>query len=315
LLTKARADPRWLFLAPLLCACWVNTHGSILIGLIVLGMELAWSLVPAPLVQRIGGVCRSTHRAALALALLASIVASCITPYGPGLLIYDVEVARNTQIARYISEWNSPDFHSAMVVLVYCVPLAVLVACLRTRRVLVLEGALAALLFVESLQAQRLVIYLMIVAVGLAASLPARRPWGAVARRWAGAGLVVCAIVVLAVPSVPAGTVSPTLPVQAFDYLSSHPGRIFTEYTWGDYSIARHRATFVDGRTDLFEGNVLTEFFAITNLTTNPDPILSAYHVSYVVWAPGTALAEYLSRDPRWNVVDRTSVALVFARV
>ena len=143
----------------------------------------------------------------------------------------------------------------------------------------VLEGSLAAVLFVEALRTQRLGVYLMVVAAGLAATLPARPPWGTTARRWAGGGLVVLAIVILAVPSVPAGTVSPSLPVQAFNYLSAHPGRIFTEYTWGDYSIARHRATFVDGRTDLFEGQVLTEFFAVTNLTTNPDPMLSAYHV------------------------------------
>ncbi|MGO9855877.1 MAG: hypothetical protein ACLPYY_12645 [Acidimicrobiales bacterium] len=313
-LTKARADPRWLFVLPLLCVAWVNTHGSILIGLVVLGVELVWSLVPARVVERIGGVRQSPHTGPLALAVLGSVVASCITPYGPGLLAYDLDVARNTQIARYISEWNSPDFHSVMAVLVYCVPLAVLVACLRTRRVPVLEGTLAAVLFVEALRTQRLVVYLVLVAVGLAATLPARPPWGSVARRWAGAGLVVCAIVILAAPSVPAGTVAPTLPVQAFDDLSSHPGRIFTEYTWGDYSIARHRATFADGRTDLFAGDVLTQFFAITNLTTDPDPILAAYHVSYVVWAPGTPLAEYLSHDARWHVVDRTPVALVFAR-
>jgi len=313
-LTKARTNPRWLFLLPLLCAAWVNTHGSILIGLFALGVELVWSLVPARALERIGGVRQSPYTGSLALALLASAIASCLTPYGPGLLAYDVDVARNTQIAQYIDEWNSPDFHSLMVVLVYCVPLVVLVACLRTRRLPVLEGSLAAILFVEALRSQRVVIYLMVVAVGLAALLPARAPWGATARRWAGAGLVVCAIAIAAAPSVPAGTVSPTVPVQAFDYLSSHHGRIFTEYTWGDYSIARHRATFADGRTDLFEGDVLTEFFAVTNVTTDPDPILASAHVTYVVWAPGTALAEYLSHDPRWHVVDRTSVALVFAR-
>jgi hypothetical protein len=102
--------------------------------------------------------------------------------------------------------------------------------------------------------------------------------------------------------------------VQAFDYLSVHPGRIFTQYTWGDYSIARHRATFVDGRTDLFEGRVLTEYFAVSDLTTNPDPVLTSYHVDYVVWAANTPLSEYLGRDPRWHIVDRTKVALVFAR-
>jgi hypothetical protein len=194
------------------------------------------------------------------------------------------------------------------------VPLVVLVACLRTRRIPVLEGSLGALLFVEALRTQRVVLYLMLVAVGLAAALPPRPAWGPMARRWSGAGLLVFGIAILAAPSVPAGSVSPTMPVQAFDYLSAHHGRIFTEYTWGDYSIARHRATFADGRTDLFEGEVLTQFFAVTNLTTAPDPILAAANVSYVVWAPATPLAEYLSHDPRWHVVDRTAVAVVFAR-
>ena len=293
---------------------WVNTHGSILIGLLVLAVELGWSLAPAGLVARIGGVRQSQNPGALALALLGGLLAACITPYGPGLLVYDVRVAGNSQIARYIDEWNSPNFHSLTVVLVYCVPLLVLVACVRARRIPVLEGSLAAALFVEALRTQRLVVYLMVVAAGLAATLPARPPWGTVARRWAGGGLVVCAILILAAPSVPPGTVSSTLPVRAFDYLGSHHGRIFTEYTWGDYSIARHRATFADGRTDLFEGDVLSEFFAVTNLTTDPDPVLSRYDVSYVVWAPRTALSEYLSRDSRWRVIDRTAVATVFAR-
>ena len=53
---------------------------------------------------------------------------------------------------------------------------------------------------------------------------------------------------------------------------------------------------------------------AVSDLTVDPDPVLSAYHVSYVVWPPHTPLALYLARDGRWRVVDRTAVALVFAR-
>jgi hypothetical protein len=313
-LAKARANPRWLLWLPLLCLAWVNTHGSILVGLLVLGVELAWSLAPARLVDRIGGVHQSPHTAPLALALLGSLVASCLTPYGPGLLAYDVGVATNGQIGQDISEWNSPDFHSLAVALVFLVPLVVIVLTIRGRRMPLLESSLAVALFVEALRTQRLVIYLMVVAAGLGAQLPAGRPWDPMLRKLAGGGLAVFAICILAAPSVPAGTVSSTLPVQAFDYLGAHPGRIFTEYTWGDYSIARDRATFADGRTDLFEGAVLTQFFAVTELTRDPDPVLSAAHVSYVVWAPGTALSEYLSHDPRWQVVDRSGVALVFAR-
>ena len=168
-LVKARSNPRWLFALPVLCALWVNTHGSILFGLLVLALELGWSLVPISLVRRIGERTSPATRGPLALALLGSLVASYLTPYGPGLLMYDFGVSRNGQIGQYISEWNSPDFHSTMVVLVYCVPLAVLIACIRLRRIPVLEGSLGAILFVEALRTQRLVVYLMLVAVGLAA--------------------------------------------------------------------------------------------------------------------------------------------------
>jgi hypothetical protein len=314
ILTKARQTPRWLVLLPPLCLLWVNTHGSILLGLLVLAMELGWSLIPERVVQRIGGVRQSPSTGSLALALLGSVVASCVTPYGPGLLTYDFAVSRNGQIGQYIVEWNSPNFHSVLTLLVYCVPLAVLVACIWTRRIPLLEGSLGLLLFVEALQTERLEMYLVVVAAGLAATLPARAPWGTTARRWAGGGLVAVAIVVLAIPAVPAGSVASSQPVRAFNYLSARPGRIFTQYTWGDYSIARHRATFVDGRTDLFEGQVLTEFMAVTNVTSDPDRVLSAYDVTYVVWAPHTPLALYLAHDSRWRVVDRTPVALVFAR-
>jgi hypothetical protein len=313
-LAKARANPRWLFALPPLCLAWVNTHGSILLGLLVIGLELLWSVIPARRVAQVHGMQQSRHTRALVLALVGSVLASCLTPYGPGLLAHDAAVAHNGQISKYISEWNSPDFHSPGTLVAFVVPLAVLLACVWLRRLPVLESSLAALLFIEALQTQRLAVYLMLVTVGLAASLPARPAWNTTWRRWAGGGLAVLAIVILAAPSVPAGSVSPDLPVQAFDYLNAHPGRIFTQYTWGDYSIARHRATFVDGRTDLFEGRVLTEFFAVSDMTTNPDPVLGEYHVDYVVWAPDTPLSEYLLRDARWHVVDRSTVALVFAR-
>ncbi len=313
-LTKARQNPRWLWVLPPLCVLWVNTHGSILIGLVVLGVELGWSLVPERIVEKVGGVRQSSHTGPLALALLGSLVASCITPYGPGLLTYDLGVSQNGQIAQYIQEWGSPNFHNFMMLLLFCVPLVILIAAVRARRVPVLEGTLAAALFVESLRTQRLIVYLLVVTAGVAATFPLQPAWDTARRRIAAVCLAVLGIVLLAAPAVTAGSVSSDLPVQAFNYLEHHQGRIFTEYTWGDYSIARHRATFVDGRTDLFEGKVLSTFMAVGNLTTTPDPVFSTYDVRYVVWTPNLPLGTYLQHDPHWKVVDKSSVAWVFQR-
>ena len=61
-LTRARTDPRWLLVLPVLCVAWVNTHGSILMGLVVLGVELAWALAPGRVVEHLGGVRQSPLR-------------------------------------------------------------------------------------------------------------------------------------------------------------------------------------------------------------------------------------------------------------
>ena len=95
------------------------------------------------------------------------------------------------------------------------------------------------------------------------------------------------------------GTVSSSLPVQAFNYLARapgpdlhrvHVGRLLHRPAPGHLRRRPHRP--------LRGQRCCTEFFAITNLTTNPDPVLSAYHVAYVVWAPDTPLAEYLAARP-----------------
>jgi hypothetical protein len=314
ILTKARSNARWYWWLLPLSAVWVNTHGSILVAFAVIGVELAWSLVPADWVGRIGGIGRAPRPRLVAATGVGSVLAACISPYGPHLLTYDLGVATNAQIGEYIQEWQPPDFHSLLVLSLVLVPLAVLIAAVRRRQVQLLETTLAVAFMIGTLHSVRMVIYLIIVAVGLAASFPARAVWGERVRRLVGCGAIGLMIALVALPSVPAGTVTTDTPVQAFNFLQHHHGRIFTQYTWGDYSIARHRATFADGRTDLFVGTVLSQFFAVSNLTTNPDPILSHYDVDYVVWGPGMPLAEYLSKDAAWVEVFHTSQSVVFAR-
>ncbi len=314
ILTKARANPRWLLWLPLLFVCWVNTHGSILFGLLVLGLELAWSVVPVGWVTAIGGFGRSRYPRQLALAGIAGLVASCISPYGPGLLPYDLGVTSNSQIGTYIAEWQSPDFHSIEILAFYLVPLLVLVLAVRSRHLMVLEVTLTALCFVAALHSGRAVIYLFVAACGLASCLPQRPEVGARTRRLLGALGIALMVAVVAVPSVPAGSVTDDTPVAAYNYLSSRPGRIFTEQAWASYGILRGRASFFDGRADYFSGAVFTDYIAMLELSVDPDPILSRYDVAYVVWSPGTPLYNFLIRDSKWHVIDRTAPAVVFAR-
>jgi hypothetical protein len=67
-LVRAREDARWLLCLPVLFVAWANTHGSVLIGLAVLAVELVWSCVPTRVVARFGGIRQSSQTGPLALA-------------------------------------------------------------------------------------------------------------------------------------------------------------------------------------------------------------------------------------------------------
>jgi hypothetical protein len=112
---------------------------------------------------------------------------------------------------------------------------------------------------------------------------------------------------------VPAGQPARGVPVRAVAYLQSHPGRVFSTYLWNDYLDGKGIPVFVDGRTELYTGTpVLQQYLSLDSLTTDPDAILRAYRVMYVLWSPGSALSEYLGHDPSWRVVRRSSLSVVF---
>ena len=280
----------------------------------VLGVELAWSLAPERVPGTGGGIGRSTHRRQLAVVSVVGLLAAFVTPYGPSLLFYDIGVGTNSQIGQYISEWGLPNFHSVVELVTFAIVISVFVFAMRRRRVVVLEATLAVIFFFGALHSNRISIYLYVAVAGLAASLPVRRFWGPRARAVAGALGIGLLVALASYPSVPAGTVTTDTPVQAL--ISSRPTRVGSSPKSPRASI---RSSGIGPPSpmvapDLFIGPVLTDFFAISDVKTNPDPILARYDVNYVVWPRATPLAGYLSHDAQWVVVDHTVPALVFAR-
>ncbi len=216
---------------------------------------------------------------------------------------------------RLIAEWQSPDFHDPATLAVFVLPVAVTVAYLAftKRDVPALELALASFLLVSSLDAVRFIPYFAIAWCALAASCPpieheTLRPslivWPLVA---------VLGVSLIHGPFYPAAQPATSVPVNAVAYLDGHPGRIFSTYLWNDYLDWVGRPVFVDGRTELYTGNgVLSQYLEIANLTTDPDPLLRAHDVRYVLWQPDTPLALFLAHDAHWHEVWHSGQAVVF---
>jgi len=311
-LSLARRRPWWLVGVPVLFVAWANLHGSFLLGLGVLVLELL-----AALVRRGRGRLSvdALGRGPAAATLVGSGLATLVNPFGAHVYASAFGVTFNTTVRRLIGEWQSPNFHDPATLAVVVLPVAATVAYLvfTGRDVPFVELALAGLMLVSALDAARFIPYFAIAWCALAARCPFEseerlRPtvlvWPMVA---------VLAAAFLQGPWYRAGTPAPSVPVRAVAYLQGHPGRVFSTYLWNDYLDWVGRPTFVDGRTELYTGNgVLSQYLAVDELTADPDTVLVPHHVAYVLWPTGTPLSVYLGHDPHWQVVWHSSTATVF---
>jgi len=313
LLSLARRHRGWLYPIPLLFVLWANLHGSFLLGLGILALEVIAALV---------GIRQGRVRVAAPLAtkpavitLVVSAAATLVNPFGPRVYESALGVTFNSSIRQLIQEWQSPDFHNLAVLGVVVLPVAITVAYLGFTRneVPALELVLAGFLLVSTLQAVRFLPYFAIawcaLAVGFSPITQERiRPTVLVWPLMAVLGLSL-----LQGPFWPAGTPASSVPVRAVHYLEHRHGRVFSTYLWNDYLDYVGIPEFVDGRTELYtSGPVLRQYLAINGLTKAPDPILRSYDVKYVLWPTHSALSFYLGEDHNWHVVWRSAQAVIF---
>jgi len=312
-LSLARRRPGWLYAVPVLFVGWANVHGSFLLGLVILGMELFAAVVRPRWGRLAVSDPLSPRRAAATLGAAAA--ATFVNPFGLRVYSSAVGVTFNSSIRQLIQEWQSPDFHDAAILAVVAIPLAVTVAYLALSRgeVPALELVLAGFLLVSTLQAVRFLPYFAVAWCALAARcspLPQERVRPSLLV-WPV--LVILGISFLSGPVWPAGTPAASVPVQAVRYLEHRPGRVFSTYLWNDYLDDVGIPVFVDGRTELYtSGPVLRQYLAVDDLSRDPDPILRAYDVRYVLWPTDSALSFYLEKDSSWTEVWRSSQATVF---
>ncbi len=91
LLSLARGRTRWLIALPPLLLVWANVHGSFLLGLGVLGLEVLWSVLP-DFAGRLR-VSRRLPTRPIAATAAVSFGATFVNPHGVALLGYALHVS------------------------------------------------------------------------------------------------------------------------------------------------------------------------------------------------------------------------------
>ncbi len=98
--------PKWgVVAAPLSVALWANLHGGFLLAFVLIGaclLNRVWTVMGGRL--RFSAVAEDAEVQRLALTLILSLAATCLTPYGPRYVVEVIKFSRTPSL-QMIGEW------------------------------------------------------------------------------------------------------------------------------------------------------------------------------------------------------------------
>ena len=317
-----------LWLLPPLFVLWVNTHGSFVLGLLLLGFYWVAGLVRF----QAGGLEAKPwtfrQRLHLEAVTLGCVLALIATPYGARLAGYTLHVLLHASLGmRRIQEYIPLGDARLKIFVVLLLAFLAAQVMLRPKYRLDDFGLLLVTVYGAFVH-QRLLLFCIPVFTPLLAMLLAR--WApkydpAKDKYLLNAVLIALAMFVALVKFFPSRpdlekVVAAVFPRGAVEYLERHPvqGRMLNPDFWGAYlirSLGRQHKIFIDGRTQLFEdAGVFQDSLRIGDLDRDTPLLLRKYALDACLtyrWGP---LATYLSGSPDWEQVYQDNLAVIFVR-
>lgn len=334
-----------LWLLPPIMLAWANLHGGFAIGFILLAAALVGEMAEG-FRQRMERIQRIKDVIWIGGIGLACAVAATVNPYDGQMLLYPFKTVSIGVLQNYIQEWQSPNFHAREAQVFIVLWLATFGAAgFSRKRLEVTDFLLFAAFTALALLAGRNVAAFAVVAApilmrhadSVIAEAQARWPElrldhdhdGALKKRliilnWALLFVVVAAAAVkVSIPLQAVTTesaIARTLPVGAASYLKANPppGLMFNSYNFGGYlawALYPDVPVYVDGRTDLYDDEFLTEYLNTALAGPGWERTLIDHNIGFVVVESGSPLARELERDLAWAVRYRDPLAIVIVKV
>jgi hypothetical protein len=315
---------RVALLLPLLFVLWVNTHGSWLIGMVVLITFAGAGLIPLRGHAIEDLQWSREQRNALAATISLSVCGLFLNPYGWRLVVYPLNLAFHQKLnIANVEEWASLDFHAARGHLLLLVLALVFFAQIyRGGKWAIYElgflliGVYSAFTYTRFLFLASILIFPLFAQVvsPLAAYREKQnRPWLN--------GAILCSLFLLMAHHMPSQAQAESggdrdFPTRALPFLKNfHPqGRVFNEFLWGGYLEwnARQIPVMIDSRVDIFEyGGVLKDYLDAIRLK-NTLSILDKYQIRYVLFEQNSPLVYLLEQTHAWKAdyQDGTTILL-----
>ncbi|MEP7284211.1 MAG: hypothetical protein ABI947_00425 [Chloroflexota bacterium] len=323
-----------LWLIPILMVLWVNLHAGFFIGFLLLGGTIAGEVLGRLFDKANPDVLTWRQIGKLTLITMIAFLALVINPNTTQMWTYSFRTVGIGALQTFIQEWASPNFHMhetwPFLVLLFS---AFAAAGLGSKHMdwtdLVLLCGMAFLAFYAQRNFSTFAIAATpILSRYLDALLKEHGIYMAKSRPPRGIGIIVNYVLLLLVivgaatkiaitlnPKAVAAAQADTLPVNAAAYLNNAKpaGPMFNSYNWGGYLMyaAPQYPVFVDGRTDLYDDDLLNEWLH-TAQGHNWQQTFDKWQIRLAVIEQDSPLAEVLRSQPTWKEVYHDKMASIF---
>jgi hypothetical protein len=330
ILEKAAKGRRgWLVALPPLMALWSNLHGGFAIGFILmicyfLG-EIFTMLGKTGL--KISGLKeawrgRRGWLVALSIAGIACALFVGINPHGFQMLLYPFKTVSIGVLQDYIQEWQSPNFHRVEAQPFIWMLILTLISLAKSRiHARPVELLLVSVFAYLSLMAGRNIALFAVVTAPILARhadssleplLETRDEGRQLPERFTRVAnavffsLLLIAAILKITPLLSLETnqqaIADRNPVEAVEALlvSEPPGELFNSYNWGGYVLWQlypAYRSFVDGRTDLFNDDILQEYLLAWRAEAGWESVLDSWGIQVVLIEPQAPLVRALEYE------------------
>lgn len=339
----------WL---PVLIIIWANSHPGFAVGFILLAIYVAdefmrwlakkWKSRSGLKIKRrdLRNVLQGRLGAMVATGA-AMLVAMLFNPSGPAIVRLPLETVSIGVLRDYIQEWQSPDFHQ-LNVMPFAILFFVTMATLAFSRQPI---AVSDLLLVSVFGLMGLLAGRNIALFALAAPVVLTRHAAPIlgelrkfmnirprkikkSAKWqAIANLGILGVLFLAAAAKTASVIPAEvtqrvqamhLPLGAVAYIQrEHPeGNLFNSYNWGGYLIwtLRDYPVFVDGRTDLYSDELLSQWLNIVGAEKDWQTYLDAWGINLILLEPHWPLSKVLVENEDWNLLYQDEISVLYGR-
>src|SRR6266849_363126 len=334
-LCRASAQGVWrLWKLPLLFFVWANLHGGFLAGL---GVLLVWAVARLATVWVRGGPSPGRSSAGIVAAVVVSVLATCVNPFGVHLLTFLYRTALGPR--PDISEWQPLVLSQqwGILYLLLAVPAVLGLIWSRREHVPALTAVLLAVMAMPFLAARHLPLALLTIAViaaehigdawsrvAPAATSPSPRLPAVAARLIRAACLGLAALFILLSASrfscIALGPVSGTRPVRAVALLkqSGVTANMVVDFDWGTYVLARLGPGIkvsIDGRREtVYDGDMQAQSLRFRFGLGEWDTLLTRYDTHLALVAKDTAAFNLMKQRPGWKLLYDDPLSALFGR-